>query len=78
MHSNQQGQMYSNEELVGSDLVEGKQGRTQGVGWGVPGCSPLKPPKTEILKTDFVDIMILKVLRDFTFSRNQPLKLADD
>jgi hypothetical protein len=35
---------------------------------------PPKPPKTEIKKnTDFVDIMISKVLHDFLFSRNPPL-----
>jgi hypothetical protein len=28
--------------------------------------------------TDFVDIMISKVLRDFRFGQNQPLKAADD
>jgi hypothetical protein len=55
------------------------QGRTQGR--GLPGYSPPLPnprkPKFK-KKTDFVDIMISKVLRDFPFSRNQPLKLADD
>jgi hypothetical protein len=51
------------------------QRRTQG---GAGGLQPPKPPKTEIKNTDFVGIMISKVLRDFAFSRNQPLKLADD
>jgi hypothetical protein len=48
--------------------------------WGgrVPGCSPPKHPKTEIKKTGFVDIVISKVLHEFRFSRNQPLKSADD
>jgi hypothetical protein len=46
----------------------------------LPGCSPAPPPQkpeTEIKETGFVD-MISKVLRDFPFSRNQPLKSADD
>jgi hypothetical protein len=50
-------------------------------GGGGGGCraAARQTPKTEILKkTDFVDIMISKVLRDFPFSRNQPLKSADD
>jgi hypothetical protein len=51
------------------------QGRTQGGGGGAPGYSP--PPKPEFKNTDFVDIMISKVLRDLPFSRNQPLKSAD-
>jgi hypothetical protein len=46
------------------------------------GAAVLQPPKTpkpEIKKnTDIVDIIISKVLRDFPFSRNQPLKSADD
>jgi hypothetical protein len=43
------------------------------------GCSPAapKPPKTEIKKTYFVDIITSKVLRDLPFSQNQPLKSAD-
>jgi hypothetical protein len=36
--------------------------------------NPRKPKK----KTDIVDIMISKVLRDLPFNRNQPLKSADD
>jgi hypothetical protein len=46
--------------------------------WGLPGCSPTKPPKTEIKKkTDLVDIMISNVLRDLLFSRNQLLISAN-
>jgi hypothetical protein len=48
---------------------------------GISGYSPppTKPPQSRNLKnTDFVDIMIPKVLRDLPFSRNQPLKSADD
>jgi hypothetical protein len=57
-------------------LISLFQGRNQR---GLPGCSP--PPnhlKLKIKKTDFVDIILSKVLRDFHFSRNQPLKLADE
>jgi hypothetical protein len=36
------------------------------------------PPKPKFKKRDFVDIVISSVLRDFPFSRNQPLKSADD
>jgi hypothetical protein len=50
------------------------QGCTQG---GLPGCSPHQTTKTKIQQTDFTDI-ISKILCDFLFSQNQPLKLADD
>jgi hypothetical protein len=43
----------------------------------LPSCSPPKPPKLKCKRHRFVNIMISKVLRDFPFSRNQPLKLAD-
>jgi hypothetical protein len=46
----------------------------------LPGCSP-HPPKATKLKlknTDFVNIMISKVLRDLPLSQNQPLKSVDD
>jgi hypothetical protein len=39
------------------------------------------PPQTlqnRNLKTNFIDMVISKVLRDIPFSRNQPLKSADD
>jgi hypothetical protein len=39
---------------------------------------PQKPPKPKFKTTDFVDIMISKVLHDLPFSRNQLLKSADD
>jgi hypothetical protein len=46
---------------------------------GLPGCSPLTHhPKPKFKKSNFVDIKIATVLRDFPFSRNQPLKSADD
>ena len=50
--------------------------------WG--GCRaaappPKKTPQNRNFKnTNFVDIMISKVLLDFPFSRSQPLKSADD
>jgi hypothetical protein len=51
--------------------------RAHQAGGGV-SCSPHKPPKLKFKNIDFLDIMISKVLRDFPFSRNQPLKWADD
>jgi hypothetical protein len=36
------------------------------------------PTKSEFKNTDFVDIMISKVVRYLPFSRNQPLKLTRD
>jgi hypothetical protein len=43
------------------------------------GGRKLKTPSNRNLKTrDFVDTMILNVLRYLPFSRNQPLKLAGD
>jgi hypothetical protein len=40
--------------------------------------SPQTPQNRNLKKkTDFVDIMIQKALRDLPFSRNQPLKSAD-
>jgi hypothetical protein len=55
------------------------QGHTQ-EGWGRGATAhPPKPPKLKLKKnTDFVAIMISKVLRDLPFSRNQPLKSPDD
>jgi hypothetical protein len=52
------------------------RGRTQG---GAAGLQHPQTPQNRNLKnTDFVDIVISKVLRDFPFSRNQPLKSADE
>jgi hypothetical protein len=39
---------------------------------------PQTPPQQKFKNTGFVDIMISKVLFDFSFRRNQPLKSADD
>jgi hypothetical protein len=52
------------------------QGRTQGA--GAAGLQPSQIPQNRNLKSaDFVD-MISSLLRDLPFSRNQPLKSADD
>jgi hypothetical protein len=53
------------------------RGRTQG-GLGCQDAAPPEPPNPKLKKHIFVDIMISKVLRDFPFSRNQPLKSADN
>jgi hypothetical protein len=49
---------------------------------GAPGGAATAPPQTpenrNLKNTDFVDIMISKVLRDLPFSRNQPLISVDD
>jgi hypothetical protein len=46
------------------------------------GATGLQPPQSHqnqnLKNTDFVDIMISKVLRDLSFSKNQPLISADD
>jgi hypothetical protein len=58
-------------------LVSGSSGAPKGGGGGLPVCShpPHQAPQNRNLKnTDFVNIMISKVLRDLLFSRNQPLK----
>jgi hypothetical protein len=58
------------------------QGRTQTEGGGgerAAGVQPPKTPKDQNLKSpNFVDILMSEVLRDFLFSRNQPLRSADD
>jgi hypothetical protein len=51
------------------------QGCAQG---GLPGCSPQTPKNWNLKNTDFVDVTVSKILPDLRFSRNQPLKLADD
>jgi hypothetical protein len=45
------------------------------VGGGLPGCSA--PQNGNLKRPDFVEIMS-KVLRVLPFSRNDPLKSADD
>jgi hypothetical protein len=48
---------------------------------GLPGCSPPPPRNRQnrnLENTDFTDIIISGLLRDFPFSRNQPLKSVDD
>jgi hypothetical protein len=54
--------------------IDVRQGRTQ----EGRDCRAAAPPKPKLKKTHFLDIMVLKVLRDLPFSRNQPLKSADD
>jgi hypothetical protein len=60
-----------------SAIFESKKGAPKGEG-GATGLQPSNPPKPKLKEIYFVDIMISKVLRDFPFSRNQPLKTADD
>jgi hypothetical protein len=46
-------------------------------GWGCRGAAPPPPPPNQNLKnTDFVYTVKLKVLRDLSFTRYQPLKSA--
>jgi hypothetical protein len=57
------------------------QGLTQGGRGRLPCCSlppPQNPQNRNLKNTGFVDIVISKALRDLSFSRNQPLKSADD
>jgi hypothetical protein len=51
---------------------------TPGVGWGggLAGCSPSQ--KSKLRETDFVNMMISKVLRDWPFIRNRLLESADE
>jgi hypothetical protein len=56
-------------------LAEG-QGRNKGGGTIGLQLTPLPPPVAEnrnLKNTDFVDAVVLQVLRDLPFSRNQPL-----
>jgi hypothetical protein len=46
-------------------------------GGGCRAAAPQTPQKLNF-KIDFIDIMVSEVLRDLPFSRNQPLKSADD
>jgi hypothetical protein len=57
------------------------QGRNQrgGGALGLQPPSPSKCPKTEIEKAEALYVLWLsKVLRDFPFNQNQPMKLAAD
>jgi hypothetical protein len=49
-----------------------------GGGGGCWAATPSNTPKPKFKKTHSVASMISKFLRDFPFSRNQPLKSADD
>jgi hypothetical protein len=43
------------------------------------GCRTAAPSKSKFKKkTEFVDTIVSEVLPDLSFSRNQPLKSADD
>jgi hypothetical protein len=60
------------------NTIRSKQGRIKG-GGGAAGLQPLQNTETWKLEhTDFGDIMVWKVLRDFPLSWNQPLKSTDD
>jgi hypothetical protein len=63
--------------LLTNYLMTGARPRGGGAA-GLQFPPPPKPPKTEIKKIDFVDIMISEVLCDFHFTHNQPIKLADE
>jgi hypothetical protein len=68
--------IFTQQEETACGCVEGKAHP----GWG-GGAAELKPPnpkKLKFKKHAFVAIMISKVLRDLPFSRNQPLKSADE
>jgi hypothetical protein len=45
---------------------------------GCRAATPQTPHNWNLRNTNFVDIMISEVLRDFPFSQNQPLMVADD
>jgi hypothetical protein len=62
----------------GEDWERSKQGRTQEGGGCRAAAPPKRPQNRNLKKKDLVDIILTKVLRDFPFSRNQPLKSADD
>jgi hypothetical protein len=68
---------FNNEKIMTKNVVTDDQGHTQG--GGAVGLHSSQTPQNRNLKdTYFVDIVISKVIRDLPFSRNQPLKLADD
>jgi hypothetical protein len=52
------------------------RGTPNGAGGGLQ--APQTRENRNVKNTDFVDIMISEVLRDFLFSRNQTLKSADN
>jgi hypothetical protein len=51
---------------------------TRGGGCRAAGPPPQIPENLNLKNTDFVDVVISKVLRDLPFRRRQPLKSADD
>jgi hypothetical protein len=54
------------------------KGAPKGEGGGCQAVAPQTTQNWKLKNTDFVYIMVSEVLRDFPFSRNQPLKSADD
>jgi hypothetical protein len=66
-------------EAIGKGTRKRKPQHTGGHPRGAAGLQHPQTPKNRNLKnTDFVVIMMSKVLRCFPFSRNHPLKSADD
>jgi hypothetical protein len=60
-------------------INSGSQARAHPNGGGCWAAAPLPITQNQNLKnTDFVDIMMSKLLHDFPVSQNQPLKTADD
>jgi hypothetical protein len=63
--------------ITSINLTQGRIQRGEGAA-GRLQPSP-NPPKPKFKKrTDFVDILISKVILDLSFSRNQPVKSAGD
>jgi hypothetical protein len=54
------------------------QERKQGEGAAVLQLPPQTTQNLDLKNTEFVDIIVSKVLRNLPFSRDQPLKSADD
>jgi hypothetical protein len=69
---------YFYQSKLQGNMFQPEQGCTEGEGGG--GVARLQTPSSaqnrNLKNTDFVDIMISKVLHDCPFSRNQPLKSA--
>jgi hypothetical protein len=64
-------------QLLGNNSVCAGERAHQGGGSWV-AAPPPKPPNLEFKKVDFVGIMLSKLLHDFPFSRNPPLKSVDN
>jgi hypothetical protein len=57
---------------------DGSHGRARAQGGSSRATVAQTPQNRNFKNTDFVDTIVSKVLRDLPFSRNQPLKSADD